>query len=73
MAEYEVLVRTVKPCPGPAHDRESYFEVETDDPIEYVRENAPYPILDSVESLSGELVVVTGDGRGNFVRYSFTE
>ena len=73
MAEYEVLVRTIKPCPGDAHDKETFLEVEADDPIDYVRENAPYPILDCVENLNGETIVTTGDGKGNFVRYNFTK
>ena len=73
MAEYEVLVRTVKPCRGEAHDKETFLEIEVDDPIEYVLENAPYPILDSVENLNGETIVTTGDGKGNFVKYSFTK
>ena len=73
MAEYEVLVRTIKPCPGDAHDKETFLEIEADDPIGYVLENAPYPILDSVENLNSEVIVTTGDGKGNFVKYSFTK
>ena len=72
MREYEVLVRTIRPCPGDVHDKETFLEIEADNPMDYVLENAPYPILDSVESLSGEIIITTGDGEGNFVKYTFT-
>ncbi len=73
MSEYEVLVRTVKPCPGEAHDKETFLEIEADDPLDYVLANAPYPILDYVENLNGETIVTTGDKKGNFVKYTFTK
>ena len=73
MREYEVLVRTIRPCPGDAHDRETFLEVEADSPEAYVLENAPYPILDSVENLNGETIITTGDGEGNFIKYTFTK
>ena len=62
MAEYEVLVRTVKPCPGEAHDKETFIEIEADDPI-----------LDYVQNLNGETIITTGDRKGNFVRYNFAK
>ena len=72
MQQYEVLVRRIRPCPGDPHDSEKFFEIEAESPEDYVLENAPYPILDSVENLSGEIVITTGDGEGNFVKYTFT-
>ena len=73
MQAYEVLVRRIRPCPGDPHDNEKFIEIETDSPENYVLENAPYPILDSVESLNGEIIITTGDGDGNFVKYTFSK
>ena len=73
MQTYEVLVRRIRPCPGDPHDSERFIEIETDSPEDYVLENAPYPILDSVESLNGEIIITTGDGDGNFLKYTFTK
>ena len=73
MQSYEVLVRKIRPCPGDPHDKETFLEIETDDPERYVLENAPYPILDSVENLNGEIIITTGDGEGNFLKYTFTK
>ena len=73
MQEYEVLVRTIRPCPGDVHDKETFLEIQTDDPFDYVLENAPYPILDSVENLSGEIIITAGDGEGNLIKYTFTK
>ena len=32
-----------------------------------------WPILDSGKNASGDVVITTGDGKGNMVRYTFTE
>ena len=73
MQSYEVLVRRIRPCPGDPHDREKFIEIEADSPENFVLENAPYPIMDSVENLSGETIITTGDGKGNFIKYTFTK
>ena len=73
MPEYEVLVRRIRPCPGDPHDNEKFIEIQTDNPEAYVLENSPYPILDSVENLNGEIIITTGDGDGNFLKYTFTK
>ena len=35
--------------------------------------NAPYPVLDRVQTKTGDLLIITGDGKGSMVRYTFTE
>lgn len=73
MAIYDVLVETSNPCGGAKHSEKKFIEVETEDPIAYVKENAQWPILDSTETADGDLVIVTGDGNGYMTRYVFSE
>ena len=73
MHEYEVLIETINPCGGEAHDKKEFFEIEAESPEAYVRANASYPIMDSVAKPNGDIVITTGDGKGNFVKYIFTE
>ena len=72
MAEYEVLMETVTPCGGEKYAKKEFFNVETDDPAAYVRANAHYPIIDIAELSDGDLRIITGNGRGNLVRYTFS-
>jgi len=39
----------------------------------YVKENGRFPVLESMCNESGDVVIVTGDNKGSFVRYTFTE
>lgn len=32
-----------------------------------------FPVLESTHNESGDVVIVTGDNQGSFVRYTFTE
>ena len=41
--------------------------------VEFVKENGRFPILDITENANGDTVIITGDGKGNFLRYTFTE
>ena len=38
-----------------------------------LKENGRFPILESTRNESGDVVIVTGDNQGSFVRYTFTE
>ena len=73
MKEYEVLVQTVNPCGGEAHDKKEFIEVECESPEAYVKANAAFPIMDNVVKPNGDVIITTGDGKGNFVKYTFTE
>lgn len=73
MTEYEVLVETINPCGGDRHSIKEFIDVETDDPVRWVRENGRFPILDVAETPEGDLVISTGDEAGNRVRYIFAE
>ena len=73
MNEYEVLIETINPCGGEAHSKKEFKEVEAERPEAYVRAEGRWPILDSGKNASGDVVITTGDGKGNMVRYTFTE
>ena len=73
MNEYEVFVEDINSCGGEQYAKKELLEVEAAGPESYVKENGRYPILDISRNAQGDTVVMTGDGKGNFVRYTFTE
>lgn len=73
MKEYEILIETVNPCGGERHAKKKIIEAECESPEVYVRENGPYPVMDRVETQTGDTLIITGDGKGSMVRYTFTE
>lgn len=73
MNEYEVLVEEINPCGGEKHCIKKLLEVEATSPEAYVRENGRYPIMDTAVNADGDTVIVTGDGNGYMIRYTFTE
>lgn len=72
MNEYEVLVETINPCGGEAHANREFKDIEAESPEAYVQANKCFPILDSGKNAAGDVVIITGDGKGNMVRYTFT-
>ena len=72
MREYEVFMEDINSCGGEQHAKKELIEVEADSPEAYVKENGRFPILDISENANGETMITTGDGNGNFVRYTFT-
>ena len=73
MHEYEVLIETINPCGGEAHSKKEFKDIAAESPEAYVRAEGRWPILDSGKNASGDVVITTGDGKGNMVRYTFTE
>lgn len=73
MHEYEILVETINPCGGEKHAKKEILEAECESPEAYVREKAPYPIMDTARTTAGDTLIITGDGKGSMVRYTFTE
>ena len=73
MKEYEILIETINPCGGEAHAKREIIEAKAESPEAYVKENGRFPILESTRNESGDVVIVTGDNQGSFVRYTFTE
>ena len=50
MKEYEILVETINPCGGEAHAKKEILEAECESPDSYVQANAPYPVMDRVQT-----------------------
>ena len=73
MALYEVLTESITPCGGEKYANKAFFDLETDDPEGYVRQNGQYPILEMKSLPGGDLQIITGNGRGYVVRYTFSE
>lgn len=73
MKEYEILIETINPCGGERHAKKEIIEAECESPEAYVQENAPYPVMDSVKTPTGDILIITGDGKGSMVRYTFTK
>lgn len=73
MHEYEVYIEDINPCGGDRYAKKEILEVEAESPEAYVKENGRFPIMEKIEDPSGDVIIVTGDGSGNSVRYTFTE
>ena len=73
MNEYEVFIEDINACGGEQYAKKELIEVEAESPEAYVKENGRFLILDISENANGDTVITTGDGNGNFVKYTFTE
>ena len=73
MNEYEVFIEDINSCGGEQYAKKEVLEIETESPETYVKENGRYPIIDITTKTNGDTVIITGDGKGNFLRYTFTE
>lgn len=73
MTEYEVIIEAMNPCGGSQYATRTFQEIETDDPQAYVRENSPYPLLETDRNPSGDLVITTGNEKGYRMIFTFTE
>ena len=72
MNEYEVFVEDITACGGDKYAKKELLEIEAESPEAYVRETGRYPIIDISKTPRGDTIIVTGDGKGNFLRYTFT-
>ena len=73
MNEYEVFIEDINSCGGEQYAKKELLEIEADSPEAYVKETGRYPILDITRNSNGDTVIMTGDGKGNFLRYTFIE
>lgn len=73
MKEYEVATEYVNPCGGSEYAIREFMDVETDDPVEFVRKEGRFPIMEVTKDTNGDLLIITGDGKGYFIRYTFSE
>mgnify|MGYP003307255109 CR=1 FL=1 len=72
MNEYEVFIEDINSCGGEQYAKKELIEVEADSPEAYVKENGRFPILD-ISQNAKDTVIITGDGKGNFLKYTFLE
>ena len=73
MTEYEVCTEYINPCGGAEYAIREVWEIETDDPVEYVRKEGRFPIKEITTDKNGDLLIITGDTTGYFIRYTFSE
>lgn len=73
MNEYEVFIEDINPCGGSQYAKKDLLEVEAESPESYVKENSRFPIIDISRNKNGDIIITTGDGSGNFIKYTFTE
>ena len=73
MNEYEVFIEDINSWGGEQHAKKELIEVEADSPESYVKANGRFPVMDITKKANGDTVITTGDGKGNFVRYTFAE
>lgn len=73
MTEYEILMETINPCGGEHYAIREIVEAEAESPESYIARNGRFPIMDIGKNLKGDVIITTGDGKGNIVRYTFME
>lgn len=73
MNEYEVYIEEINPCGGSQHAKKSIIEIEADSPEAYVKVNGRFPIMEISKNSNGDEVIITGDGNGYYIRYTFSE
>ena len=73
MKEHEIIIETINPCGGDRHSQQEIVEAKIESPEAYVKEKGRFPIIDKIENPDGGVVIVTGDGKGYMVRYTFSE
>lgn len=73
MNEYEILIEDINPCGGSQYAKKTFLEAEAESPEAYVKQNGKWPILEMARNADGDVVITTGDGSGNIIRYTFSE
>lgn len=72
MKEFEVFIEDMNPCGGSQYAKKEIIEVEAESPEAYVRENGRFPITEITENANGDVVIVTSDGNGYIIKYTFS-
>ena len=67
MNEYEVIIEEINPCGGERYANKKIIEVEAESPESYIARNGRFPIMDIGKNLKGDVIITTGDGKGNIV------
>ena len=72
MNEYEVIIEEINPCGGERYANKQIIEIEAESPDAYIAENGRYPVMERIEMANGDVRIITGNGKGNVVRYTFS-
>ena len=73
MHEYEICIEYINPCGGSQYAIRDFVEAEAESPEAYVKADGRFPIMDIGKTEDGDTLIITGDGKGYFIRYTFTE
>ena len=73
MKEYEIIIETINPCGGDRHSQQEIVEAKIESPEACGGEDGRFPVRGAGGSPDGGVVIVTGDGKGYMVRYTFSE
>ncbi len=72
MTEYEIYIEDINPCGGSHYAKKEIIEAEAESPEACVNEHGRFPILEVNQNTNGDVVIRTGDGKGNFINYTFS-
>lgn len=73
MKQYELIIETTQPnCGGKPPKVHQFVEVQTDDPVEYVRQREPNMELNVYNAEGEDLTIIVEQGMHQ-VKYVFTE
>lgn len=72
MKEYELIIESYNPCGGREHGKKDLLEVETNDPVAYVKSHAQVTEVEVV-SEDDEEILIEVNQYGYVKRYIFTE
>lgn len=72
MKEYEVFIEDMNPCGGSQYAKKDVIEIEAESPEAYVKENGRFPIIEMTQNTNGDVVIITGDGNGYIIKYTFS-
>ena len=73
MHEYEIFIEEINPCGGEKHSKKALIEAEAASPEGICQRKWKVPGSGTTSNANGDVVIVTGDGQGTFIRYTFTE
>lgn len=72
MKEYELIIESYNPCGGREHGKKDLMEIETDDPVAFVKGHAQVTEVEVVND-DGDEILVEVNQYGYIKRYMFTE
>jgi len=72
MKEYELIIESYNPCGGREHGKKDLMEIETDDPVAFVKGHAQVTEVEVINDDEDEILVEVNQ-YGYVKRYMFTE